>query len=538
MLRRRTELFAEAAHVRVHRARVNQAVVFPHIPKQGVPGLHAPGALREGGEQLEFGRGQFKRPALPVGQMPRHVNQQVAEPHLVARFLPGFAPRKDFFDAEQEFARAERLGQVIIRAQLQAEHPVNLGGLGREHDDGNPGGGRVEPQGLANFNRASGGSGSITASPAVGSARPSARRSARRASPTSGSRTAKEPPVDRKGPRVRLAESLDAVFAEPIDPKFNRDAVEGKLFGIGSESYVVGSHEFYYGYAVTRKKLLCLDAGHYHPTEVVSDKISAVLQHLDEILLHVSRGVRWDSDHVVILSDGWRRSRRAVRGDYLGRVHVGLDFFDASINRVAAWVIGTRAMLKALLLALLEPTESLRRLEAEGDNTARLALLEELKAMPFGAVWDHHCRTHDVPPGRDWLAEVKTYERDVLRVADLYDGHCPKCRRAHAHRREPLAGGRQDQEPGPHTEADGHQQVVRRRAGLRGCRSTCAPARCTRGRRERRGKSTLIKVITGAHRPDEGTIEVNGQAVEDLDPVTARGRGSRRSTSSRRSSPT
>jgi L-rhamnose isomerase len=225
----------------------------------------------------------------------------------------------------------------------------------------------------------------------------------------------KEPPIDRKGPRIRLAESLDALFAEPIDPRLNKDAVEGKLFGLGSESYVVGSHEFYHGYAITRKKLLCLDAGHYHPTEILSDKISAVLQHLDEVLLHVSRGVRWDSDHIVILSDELEAiAQELVRGDYLRRVHVGLDFFDASINRVAAWVIGTRAMLKALLLALLEPTESLRRLEAEGDTTARLALVEELKAMPFGAVWDHYCRTQNVPPGRDWLAEVKDYERAVL----------------------------------------------------------------------------------------------------------------------------
>ena len=225
----------------------------------------------------------------------------------------------------------------------------------------------------------------------------------------------KEAPIDRKTPRRRLAESLDAIFAEASDPKDNRDAVEGKLFGIGSESYVVGSHEFYLGYAITRRKLLCLDAGHYHPTEVVSDKISAVLESLDEILLHVSRGVRWDSDHVVILSDELEAiAQELVRGDFLERVHIGLDFFDASINRVAAWVIGTRAMLKALLLALLEPTEALRRLEAEGDNTARLALLEETKALPFGAVWDHYCRSRGVPPGRDWLAEVKTYERDVL----------------------------------------------------------------------------------------------------------------------------
>jgi L-rhamnose isomerase len=225
----------------------------------------------------------------------------------------------------------------------------------------------------------------------------------------------KEPPVDRKSPRRRLADALDAIYAEPIDPKFNRDAVEGKLFGIGSESYVAGSHEFYLGYAVTRKKLLCLDAGHYHPTEVVSDKISAVLQFLDEILLHVSRGVRWDSDHVVVLSDELEAiAQELVRGDYLGRVHIGLDFFDASINRVAAWVIGVRSTLKALLLALLEPIENLRRLEAEGDYTARLAILEELKTLPFGAVWDHYCRSQNVPAGRDWLAEVKAYERDVL----------------------------------------------------------------------------------------------------------------------------
>jgi L-rhamnose isomerase len=225
----------------------------------------------------------------------------------------------------------------------------------------------------------------------------------------------KDTPIDRKGPRERLAESLDAIFAAPFDQDHIRDAVEGKLFGIGSESYVVGSHEFYLGYAVSRRKLLCLDAGHYHPTEVVSDKISAVLLHLDEVLLHVSRGVRWDSDHVVVLSDELAAiAQELVRGGYLDRVHIGLDFFDASINRVAAWVIGARCMRKALLLALLEPTETLRQLEADGDTTARLALLEELKTLPFGAVWDHYCRSSDVPVGRDWLAEVKAYERDVL----------------------------------------------------------------------------------------------------------------------------
>jgi L-rhamnose isomerase len=225
----------------------------------------------------------------------------------------------------------------------------------------------------------------------------------------------KDTPIDRKRPRQRLTESLDAIFAESIDPNLNRDAVEGKLFGIGSESYVVGSHEFYLGYALSRKKLLCLDAGHYHPTEVVSDKISAVLMQLDEILLHVSRGVRWDSDHVVVLSDELAAiAQELVRGEYLKRVHIGLDFFDASINRVAAWVIGGRSMLKSLLLALLEPTAILHSLEAQGDYTARLALVEELKTLPWGAVWDHYCRSSGVPESRRWLEGVRNYERDVL----------------------------------------------------------------------------------------------------------------------------
>ena len=224
----------------------------------------------------------------------------------------------------------------------------------------------------------------------------------------------KDTPTDRKGPRQRLADSLDATFAEAIDPAHNLDAVEGKLFGIGSESYVVGSHEFYLGYAITRKKLLCLDAGHYHPTETIPDKVSSVLQYLDRILLHVSRGVRWDSDHVVTLTDDLHATaQELVRGDYLGRVHVGLDFFDASINRVAAWVIGTRAVLKALLAALLEPPAA-REAERAGDYTARLALLEEDKALPFGAVWDYYCHKNEVPAAADWLADVRAYERDVL----------------------------------------------------------------------------------------------------------------------------
>jgi L-rhamnose isomerase len=225
----------------------------------------------------------------------------------------------------------------------------------------------------------------------------------------------KDTPADRKGPRERLARSLDEMFATPTDPAHNLDAVEGKLFGIGSESYVVGSHEFYLGYAITRKKLVCLDAGHYHPTESLADKISAVLANLDRILLHVSRGVRWDSDHVVTLTDDLVAiALELVRGDYLGRTHIGLDFFDASINRVAAWVIGTRCMLKALLVALLEPSQKLREFEAAGDYTSRLALSEEVKTLPLGAVWDYYCLQQGVPVGPAWLDEVKSYERDVL----------------------------------------------------------------------------------------------------------------------------
>ena len=225
----------------------------------------------------------------------------------------------------------------------------------------------------------------------------------------------KDTPIDRKGPRERLTRSLDELFAEPLDPNENRDAVECKLFGLGSESYVVGSHEFYLGYAITRKKMLCLDTGHFHPTELISDKISAVLGWLDEILLHVSRGVRWDSDHVVTLTDELQAlAQEVARGDYFGRAHLGLDFFDASINRVAAWVIGARALLKALLLALLEPIGLLREMEASGDLTARLATLEAAKSLPFGAVWDANCLRKAVPTESDWLSDVKTYERDVL----------------------------------------------------------------------------------------------------------------------------
>ena len=239
----------------------------------------------------------------------------------------------------------------------------------------------------------------------------------------------KDTPADRQAPRERLAAALDEVFKKPL--KFNLDAVEGKLFGIGAESCTVGSHEFYLGYAITRRKLLCLDAGHFHPTESIADKISSVLLYVPEVLLHVSRGVRWDSDHVVTFTDELQaiarevvaccqhpagslgRNRRQDAGDTLRSVHLGLDYFDASINRIAAWVIGTRNLLRALLLALLEPP-AIRAAEFAGDNTTRLALQEEARALPFGAVWDYYCESKGVPIGEAWLAEVKGYEKNVL----------------------------------------------------------------------------------------------------------------------------
>jgi len=225
----------------------------------------------------------------------------------------------------------------------------------------------------------------------------------------------KDLPVDRKGPRERLEASLDAIFAEEVDAALNVDAVECKLFGIGSESYVVGSHEFYLGYAVTRRKLLCLDAGHFHPTESIADKISSVLQFVPELLLHVSRGVRWDSDHVVIMDDATRAiAEELVRGDFLGRTHVGLDFFDASINRIAAWVIGTRSAQKCLLAAMLEPVSMLREWESAGDFAGRLALMEEAKTLPLGAVWREFCEREGTPAGPEWIGEMRSYERDVL----------------------------------------------------------------------------------------------------------------------------
>jgi L-rhamnose isomerase len=225
----------------------------------------------------------------------------------------------------------------------------------------------------------------------------------------------KDQPVDRLGYRRRLQDSLDAVFAEKLDPQHNIDAVESKLFGIGSESFVVGSHEFYLGYAAKNHIALCLDAGHFHPTESIADKISSVLLYVPELLLHVSRGVRWDSDHVVLFDDPTQAiMQELVRSNALHRSHIGLDFFDASINRIAAWTIGTRAAQKCLLTALLEPRDKLLAAEQEGDYTTRLALLEAGKALPWSAVWTEFCARHDVPGELDLLAEIKTYEQTVL----------------------------------------------------------------------------------------------------------------------------
>lgn len=225
----------------------------------------------------------------------------------------------------------------------------------------------------------------------------------------------KDTPADRKGPRERLIESLDETLSEKLDPNYNLDAVECKLFGLGSESYVVGSHEFYMGYAMKNQTVLCLDAGHFHPTESIADKISSVMFYVPRLLLHVSRGVRWDSDHVIILNDDLQAiARELVVGDYLSRTHVGLDFFDASINRVAAWTIGTRNILRALLIALLEPTAQLQGLEKEGDYTARMALFESVKSLPFGAVWNHYCETVGVPLDGELMTPIKDYEQQVL----------------------------------------------------------------------------------------------------------------------------
>jgi L-rhamnose isomerase len=215
-------------------------------------------------------------------------------------------------------------------------------------------------------------------------------------------------------PRKRLIESLDEIISTPIG-NHHKVAVEGKLFGIGSESYTAGSNDLYLAYAATRKILLCLDAGHFHPTENVSDKISTALSFLDEIQLHVSRPVRWDSDHVVLLDDPTIAiAQEIVRCEALSRVHIGLDFFDASINRLAAWIIGARNMRKALLLALLEPAEMQLDAEHRDDGATRMALFEENKSMPWSAIWEYYCASNGFPPGIEWLETVHAHEAATL----------------------------------------------------------------------------------------------------------------------------
>ena len=225
----------------------------------------------------------------------------------------------------------------------------------------------------------------------------------------------KDVPGDRLTPRARLKESLDEIFTVKYDKQNIADAIEGKVFGIGVESYTVGSHEFYMNYAAKNNLMCLLDTGHYHPTEVVSDKISSMLLFNDQLALHVSRPVRWDSDHVIKLDDELKElAKELVACNALNRVFIGLDFFDASINRIAAWVIGMRNMQKALLLGLLTPNTQLSKMQDERNFTELLATMEELKTLPFGDIWDHFCEMMNVPVGKDWFKIVKEYEKDVL----------------------------------------------------------------------------------------------------------------------------
>lgn len=225
----------------------------------------------------------------------------------------------------------------------------------------------------------------------------------------------KDIPADRLGPRQRLKDSLDEIFSEKLDPRYICDSVESKVFGIGLESYTVGSHEFYMNYAAKNGVLCLLDNGHYHPTEVVSDKIPSMLLFSDKLALHVTRPVRWDSDHVVIFDDELKEiAKEIVRCNALDRVLIGLDYFDASINRVAAWVVGMRNMQKALLYALLTPHAALKKLQDSEDYTSLLAMQEELKTYPFADVWDHFCEMNNVPVRQNWLSDIRKYETDVL----------------------------------------------------------------------------------------------------------------------------
>jgi len=223
----------------------------------------------------------------------------------------------------------------------------------------------------------------------------------------------KDATADRWSPRKRLVEAYDELLNESLVGC--TDAVESKLFGLGSEDYVVGSFEFYLSYALSRKVVLCLDMGHFHPTESIADKLSSIMQYQDRLLMHTSRPMRWDSDHVVVYSDDLRAVFTELqRGDALDRAIVALDFFDASINRIGAYVVGIRATRKAILNALLDPTLTLQKLELEGKNAQKLGLMEELKTLPFGAVWDELCSRANVPVGKAWISEMECYEKEVL----------------------------------------------------------------------------------------------------------------------------
>lgn len=234
----------------------------------------------------------------------------------------------------------------------------------------------------------------------------------------------KDNPIDRYTPRKRMMESLDEIFAEDLNEEYTQESVESKLFGLGAEAYTVGSHEFYMGYGLTRNKLICLDAGHFHPTEVISNKLTSLALFSKGIMLHVSRPVRWDSDHVVIMDDELEEiGKEIVRNDLLGKTNIGLDFFDATINRIAAWVIGTRNTQKALLKAMLEPIEDLKTIELDLDYTKRMALTEELKDFPYADVWNYFCEQNNAPVGMDWYEEVMNYERDILSARDKEFAH-------------------------------------------------------------------------------------------------------------------
>jgi L-rhamnose isomerase len=225
----------------------------------------------------------------------------------------------------------------------------------------------------------------------------------------------KDNPIDKMSPRVRLRDALDQCLEEKFDDAHMLDAVEGKLFGIGAESFTTGSNDFYLSYALTRDILWTIDAGHFHPTEDVSDKFTAFLPFGKGLMLHVSRPIRWDSDHVVILDEATTRiGETLVRNDLLDKTFIGMDFFDATINRVAAMVIGARSTLKSLLLGMLSPIDTLKDAESTGDFTTRLAVTEEMKSYPFGAVWEFYCQQQNVPAGTEWLTEVKDYEQKIL----------------------------------------------------------------------------------------------------------------------------